>query len=303
MYPFERLLVGADLSDRDEALLRYAGMLSHLSGTQEAHFLYTQEPIEIPEEIVKKYLNFKRSEPSARKEQLERAVHQYFDGGDSVKLFFETLEGVTSDLFLGYIMDHEVDLAVVGKETGNMQSIKLSERLARKAPCSVLCVPPQSSPKLSRLLVAVDFSDHSRDAMETAVALAKAGGIGEILCLHVYQVPLRYTKTGHLYEEYEAITRLNVEETFAEFIRKIDLQGVSIETSIVQGDFPSELIRDFTEREEVDMLIVGARGRSAGAAILLGSVSEHLIRITGCPILAVKRKGEGLGFLKALFNP
>ncbi|HUU00012.1 MAG TPA: universal stress protein [Myxococcota bacterium] len=301
MYRFERLLVVLDLSDRDEALLRYAGMLTRLTGAREVHFLHAQERMEIPEEIVKKYLEFKVSEPSARKEQMEEAVRRYFNGADSVRTFFETREGVPSDELLAYIMEQEVDLVVIGKEVGDQQSLKLTERLARKAPCSVLCVPPQEAPMPSRLLVAVDFSDYSRDALDTAVALAKAIRLGEILCLHVFQVPLRYTKTGHLYGEYEAITHRNVEEMSAEFIKQIDLQGISVETSIMQGDFPSETIRDFIEKEGVDLLIVGARGRSAGAAILLGSVTEHLIRITDCPLLAVKRKGEGLGFLKALF--
>lgn len=302
MYRFKNLLVGPGLSGGDKTLMRYAGMLSRITDAEDVHFLHAFESLEIPEDIIRKYLEFQVLEPSTRNERLEEAVHRHYDGGGSIRMRFESREGVPSDEFLSYIMEHEVDLAIVGKAAGDKHELKLAERLARKAPCSVMCVPPESKPAISRILVGVDFSDHSRDAMDAAVALAKAAGTGEILCLNVYQVPLRFTKTGRLFEEYGAIARQNAEAASEEFLKKIDLQGVSVDALIKLGDFPSEVIQDTVNKEEVDLLIVGARGRSAGAAVLLGSATEQLIRMTDCPLLAVKRKGEGLGLLKALLG-
>ena len=47
---------------------------------------------------------------------------------------------------------------------------------------------------------------------------------------------------------------------------------------------------------------MGARGRRAGAAVLLGSVTEHLINTTTVPLLAVKKKGSGMSILDALLE-
>jgi nucleotide-binding universal stress UspA family protein len=55
------------------------------------------------------------------------------------------------------------------------------------------------------------------------------------------------------------------------------------------------------EREKC-IVIIGARGRRAGAGILLGSVAEYLIKTTTVPLLAVKKKGTGLSILDALLK-
>jgi nucleotide-binding universal stress UspA family protein len=56
------------------------------------------------------------------------------------------------------------------------------------------------------------------------------------------------------------------------------------------------------EKSEIHLLIMGARGRKAGAGVLLGSVTEHLIKTTTVPLMAVKEKGTGMGFLDALLK-
>ncbi|MBN2439428.1 MAG: universal stress protein, partial [Deltaproteobacteria bacterium] len=47
---------------------------------------------------------------------------------------------------------------------------------------------------------------------------------------------------------------------------------------------------------------IGARGRKAGAGVLLGSVTEHLIETTTVPLMAVKKKGTGMSILDALLK-
>jgi len=59
-------------------------------------------------------------------------------------------------------------------------------------------------------------------------------------------------------------------------------------------------IRNFSESLGDVLIVVGARGRSGNiAAILLGSITEGLIRTTHKPLLAVKEKGQGLNILEA----
>ena len=65
---------------------------------------------------------------------------------------------------------------------------------------------------------------------------------------------------------------------------------------------PVEAISKFVKDNGITFLSVGARGRGAGAAVMLGSVSERLIENLDVPILAVKKKGTGLNILNAIFN-
>jgi len=48
-------------------------------------------------------------------------------------------------------------------------------------------------------------------------------------------------------------------------------------------------------------VVVGARGRTAAVALVLGSVTERLIASTEIPLIAVKKKGTGLSLLDVLF--
>ena len=65
---------------------------------------------------------------------------------------------------------------------------------------------------------------------------------------------------------------------------------------------PSRAIAEVAKRSGCDLVVVGARGRSAGAAVILGSVTERLLRISRQPVLAVKRKDHCMGVLDAIFN-
>jgi len=49
-------------------------------------------------------------------------------------------------------------------------------------------------------------------------------------------------------------------------------------------------------------LLMGTRGRSPSAAVLLGSVTEHVLRLTRMPLLTVKHFGARLTFLRSLLD-
>jgi nucleotide-binding universal stress UspA family protein len=60
-----------------------------------------------------------------------------------------------------------------------------------------------------------------------------------------------------------------------------------LETQIVEGDAGEQLA---AEAEGADLLVVGSRGRSGIASVLLGSVSSHLVSHAPCPVVVVKAR-------------
>ncbi|OGL41961.1 MAG: hypothetical protein A2161_00450 [Candidatus Schekmanbacteria bacterium RBG_13_48_7] len=94
----------------------------------------------------------------------------------------------------------------------------------------------------------------------------------------------------------------NAVEQYQSFIGEIDTKDLTIESDIVVADEVDEAILDKVHSCKGDLIIVGARGRSATASLLLGSLTEKLIRKSHIPILAVKKKGAGMGFVDALLN-
>ncbi len=63
--------------------------------------------------------------------------------------------------------------------------------------------------------------------------------------------------------------------------------GVRVSFLIWEGS-PGEAIVDVATSEEVDLVVVGSHGRGSVGRILIGSVSEHVVRHAPCPVLVVR---------------
>jgi universal stress protein A len=72
-------------------------------------------------------------------------------------------------------------------------------------------------------------------------------------------------------------------------VRRARDAGAQAEFIIWPGD-PGSGILAAIEAEKVDLLVVGTRGRDRAGRLLLGSVSDHLVRRAGCPVLVVRAK-------------
>jgi nucleotide-binding universal stress UspA family protein len=64
---------------------------------------------------------------------------------------------------------------------------------------------------------------------------------------------------------------------------------VDIERKLLEGDAARVLE---AEARDADLVVVGSRGRSGIAAVLLGSVSEHVVHHARCPVVVVKAARE-----------
>ncbi len=303
MYRYKRLLVGISLNDQDGASIRYASMISRLAKSEEITFLHVAYTTEIDEEVCEIYPELMQSCDGSTTQEIENLVKKYYDGHPDTRLNCEAVEGSPLIELLKRSKQEEIDLIVMRKKVGDKSSGTLVIKLARRAPCSVLFVPEKAKAWYKNILVPIDFSKNSEDAMEVAISFAQASGINEIRCLHVYGVPPGFYKTGKSYEQFAEIMKGHAKKKYAEFIKKIDLRGISAVPKFRLNDKDYRGIwEEMLEKLEVHLLIMGARGRKAGAGVLLGSVTEHLIKTTTVPFLAVKEKGTGMGLLDALLR-
>jgi nucleotide-binding universal stress UspA family protein len=200
------------------------------------------------------------------------------------------------DELLHAILEYQADLAVLGARRASRRR-KLVRRIAMKSPCSVLVVPEDYPARLRRILVAVDFSPLSADALQVAAALARQCGHSSIVGLHVY-----FESAVVSYEGHEAILRDREFTGFDQFLESIELQGIRVEEMLQESSSVSHAIQSVAAEREIDLVVMGTRGRSASAAVLLGSETERSIQETVVPLLAVKHFGSNLGLLKTLLG-
>ncbi len=298
MYRYEKILVAMNLAEEDVSAVKFASKISRVAESREVHLYHVTDEHEIPEELCSGIDGINMSCETILG-QMHARVDKSWDGSPSTELHYDASEGDMLKDVLNHIKRRDIDLIIVQKTCGRS---KIPERLARKAPCSALVVPPGSQPTLQNIFVALDFSEHSEDAMELAIEYAKAVGSEKITCVHVYSVPAGYHKTGRSYEEFSDILKENAREEYERIVDRMDLKGIEAEFIVEIHNHPYQGIVDIVHGKGADLLVVGARGRSKTAAILLGSVTERLIDLCNVPVLVVKKKGQGISVLEALFG-
>ena len=168
----------------------------------------------------------------------------------------------------------------------------------------MILVPEEPRPDLNQIMVSIDFSAHSLKAFELGIALQKNSG-AKLLSNHVYKVPTGYHSAGKSYEEFAEIMLENTKKECQRFFGKMDMEGVDFDHTYMLDDDtkPADKIYASAKEADVDMIILGSKGRSAAAAFLLGSVAEALlVENEDIPLFIVKKTGENQSFIKTLIN-
>ena len=143
-----------------------------------------------------------------------------------------------------------------------------------------------------KMLIATDGSKSSNKAIDYALSVA-AKMDAEVLGLYVISMKsLEYFALEHHdnitgYEDKDAKLRREGEEALAYLKKQATMAGVKVSTLIVRGN-PADEIMKTAEKENCALIVVGNIGRSGLEHILLGSVSETVVRGANRPVLVVR---------------
>lgn len=141
------------------------------------------------------------------------------------------------------------------------------------------------------VVVPYDFSVHAHAALETAIDLAKRLPGAELQLLHVVQTPTYgYAYAGGALPP--AIdTKVLCEgagKSLADVAAAEPDLGPETELHVVEGLGIADAIRASSEAIGADLIVMGTHGRTGLAHVFLGSVTERLLRMAPCPVLAVR---------------
>jgi nucleotide-binding universal stress UspA family protein len=314
MYRYKHLLVTLSLTDKGESSIRYAGLISRLAHSEKVTFVHVASSLDdIPKELQSQFPDIVQPSGELGRKKMEELVSKYFPADHKTVVDYKVLEGSPLIELLRIAKEGDTDLVIMSKRPEPIDTGALPEKLIRRVPCSVLLLPEGAKASFSNILVPTDFSENSTDAMDVAVAFASAKGIDEIHCLHAYHVPIGYYKTGKSYEQFAEIMKGHAEKNYQNFLQTEvcqvgsvcqikDLKGIKVKPIFKLAKKASKTIEETVKSLDIDLLVIGARGRHAGAGVLLGSVTEHQIRTTTVPILAVKKKGTGMNILDVILQ-
>lgn len=142
-----------------------------------------------------------------------------------------------------------------------------------------------------RILIATDGSEGANLALEKAVAIAKRNNAGLVI-LHVLDTrAIQATSSSDLHFR-EALRTLG-DQVIGEAKEYALSQGVEDVKVILEIGSPKSIIaEDVPEKENVDLIVLGAKGMSALERFFMGSVSENVIRHAACDVLVVRPKDD-----------
>ncbi len=133
------------------------------------------------------------------------------------------------------------------------------------------------------ILVATDFSEMSRFAVESATIHAKAFG-AKLLIVHALVAPSPEQGEGMLHSGVEREDLQTAERRLKAI--EPSMEGVHFEHRLVTGEPAKEIVR-LAQDEGAALIVVATHGRTGLTRALMGSVAERVVRNATCPVLTV----------------
>jgi nucleotide-binding universal stress UspA family protein len=141
-----------------------------------------------------------------------------------------------------------------------------------------------------KILFPTDFSDVSRKAVKYIRQL-KGAGAQEIVILHVIDEKelLVLSRAPEQYLEITAQMENEIEKKMAALESDMTEEGFHVKLKVKTGRPFTEIMTTAAD-EKVSIIVLGSHGRSNIAEMLMGSVSENVIRHAKVPSLVVSRE-------------
>lgn len=140
--------------------------------------------------------------------------------------------------------------------------------------------------KTKKILVPLDGSKNSIRGLDMAIHIARQSQ-GIVVALAVKTVPGIYAIHPLGFLDFNSMTE--VQKLLSEAKVRAAKKGIDLTGKAIAGDPGYDIARFANDpKNKIDMIVVGARGRSSAKEIFLGSVSNYVLHKSKKPVLVVK---------------
>jgi nucleotide-binding universal stress UspA family protein len=145
-----------------------------------------------------------------------------------------------------------------------------------------------------RILSPIDFSDPSKEALDTAADLA-ARFDSELLLVHVVPMLPRLPSPAAIFNEaeYEQELQRDGVERLAGLAGKLTANGMKVRSEVgTANDVGMEIVR-LAEHDQADLIVIATHGMTGWHRLAFGSVAEKVVRLAACPVLLLRARAAG----------
>lgn len=154
---------------------------------------------------------------------------------------------------------------------------------------------------MKKILVPVDFSTPSENALKVAAELAKRNN-SELHILHVIELAesLFGAEQFNVNDEQIIFFMNMAKKRFDKFLEKEYLKGIDVKDHVEPGS-TALTIKDTVSSNDIDMIVMGSSGASGLQEIVIGSNTEKVVRYSEVPVLVVKNEIKNISIKNAVF--
>lgn len=295
MVRIDNVLVATDFSEPAEGAARRA--LTLAGGTHSVHLLHVlpTEPLQrIRAVLTGSESRRTREAVLASARQRMEDLRARLAADHSGLLSAEVVEDQPATAIAAYARQGDYGLVALGARGQRGWEWPLAgttaQKVVRGADRPVLLVrrAPEGGGGYRRVLVAVDFSEASKRALEGALALCPDA---TVWVLHVFELPFEQlidydAMPWEAAEHYRRQGHARAQEDMTRFLAEV-ADGDRCRPLIRQGE-AARIILGMTRAQEVELVAVGSRGLGGLSESLLGSINLHLLHGAECDLLTVK---------------
>jgi nucleotide-binding universal stress UspA family protein len=305
MMKIKRILFPTDFSRCADQALEHAVFLAEKYEAEihvlHAVTLFNDQPGVVNDEFEETEEMIKKLEDIAEI-QLNKVSVAHED--DDIKIIKAQTRGISAaPVILEYALKNSIDLIVMGthgrRGLGHFFLGSVAEEIVRMSEAPVFTIreakTPTSPKAKENILVPVDFSEHSKNALVNANEIAKSYE-AKIHLLHIIEETMHpaFSLSGKssifdLIPGIDEDCRKRTEKIAKETISS----QVNYEIHIKGGRAASDIIK-FAKENSTDLIVIATHGLTSLEHMLLGSVTEKVVRMAHCPVFTVKSFGRSL---------
>lgn len=226
-------------------------------------------------------LDLHQKEQDRIAEVMQNTVKDYLGSDVAEASSYVVTQGDPLRSIVALCEEQEADLVVIGRSQNKYHEIK-AKNLIRNVDADVIIVPDTTHQSPRVILVPIDFSENSLKALKMASAMQQGTEHNiELHIINVFQRPsLMAFELDMTAEQFERQTAINHREGFEKYMNEHfpgwekEMKGILVQT---EGPGISKRILEQAEQISADMIIMGAKGHSPLARLLIGSTTEALL--------------------------
>lgn len=292
-------LICLDLSNMDDILIGYSNFLTSVVKPETITFFHVIESGPTAMELVEQFPEIETEEEFLNliRKELNSKVHEHFKG-DSIEIRIVIKQGKPTDQIIDFVNSLEPDLLLVGKKVGYAGEGVIPRRILKYVPCSILFIPESSRYSIENILVPVDFSEQSSNALNMASALVDGDNV---TAQHIYQYRAQFFPYMLSEKEKKEIDK-KIEQKKENFKKEYHIGNLKFVLSQLKKGKISDLIYNQAVRDQIDLIIVASKSKKLTGMVSHDFTDKMVDYAFGIPLLILKNRERHKKFLDSFFG-